>query len=163
MAEGVRVIEISFEAPAEPLAVVATERMSHSLSRVWTAHTEALFLRQWWAPHGYTNRTADFDPRPGGAWHVLQVDPDGHEFAFYGRVEAVEPQALLVRSLTSELFPEVATTLRIDLAATALGTLVVTSHLFPDERTRTGFVNLGGITRMREASQRLDALLTSMA
>lgn len=156
-------MDITFEVPAEPPVLVQTARLAHPVSRVWTAYTEPLFVKQWWAPHGYTNGVVDMDVEPGGAWRVVQADPEGNTFAFYGRYERVEPRALIAFTFVSEIFPDVLTWMRVDMGATPAGTMVVTSHRFPDDYHRTGFLNLGGVARMREASERLDALLRTMA
>ncbi|WP_062380928.1 SRPBCC family protein [Demequina pelophila] len=155
-------IEVSFEAPAEPLAIVATTRLPHPVARVWQAYTEPLFLQRWWAPHGYTNRAAEIDATPGGAWQLVQTDSAGNSFSFYGRVESLERQSLLTRTLVSELFPDVTVRVRVEMAGTAHGTLVATSYVFPDERARAGFLGLGGVERLREELERLDALLLEM-
>ncbi|WP_062465334.1 SRPBCC family protein [Demequina soli] len=156
-------MDISFEAPAEPPVLVATARLAAPLSRVWTAVTEPLYVQQWWAPHGYVNRSVEMDVEPGGSWRVVQNDPEGNTFTFYGRFDRVEPQALLSYSYISELFPDVVTYMRWDMGATPAGTMLVGSHLFPDDYHRTGFLHLGGVARMREAAERLDDLLRSMA
>ena len=156
-------IDISFEAPADPPVLIATARLRHPLARVWTAYTEPLFFQQWWAPHGYTNRRAGADLEVGGGWRVVQQDPEGNAFAFYGRYERIEPRSLLAFTFVSELFPDVTTWMRIDMADTAMGTMVVTSHRFPDDYHRRGYMNLGGVERTREPLEKLDALLRTMA
>ncbi len=155
-------MDISFEVPAEPFVLVETARLAYPVSRVWTAHTEPLFVQQWWAPHGYTNRSVDIDLKPGGSWKVVQADPEGNAFSFYGRYDQVEPRSTVSSTFISELFPDVVTWLRVDMAETPGGTVVATSHRFPDEYHRRGYMNLGGVERMREATERLDALLRTM-
>ncbi|WP_296667902.1 SRPBCC domain-containing protein [Demequina sp.] len=156
-------VEISFDVPAEPCVLVETTRLAHPPAQVWTAYTEPIFLRQWWAPHGYTNSEVELDVRPGGPWKVTQADPEGNTFSFYGHFERVEPRSLLACTFISELFPEVLTWLRVDMAGTPTGTAVVTTHRFPDDYHRTGYINLGGVERMRESTERLDALLRTMS
>ncbi|WP_062527115.1 SRPBCC domain-containing protein [Demequina rhizosphaerae] len=156
-------MDISFEAPAEPPVLVSTTRLAFPLPRVWTAVTEPLYVQQWWAPHGYVNRSVDMDVEPGGAWRVVQSDPEGNTFSFYGRYDKVEPQSQLTYTFVSELFPDVLTWMRIDMGETPAGTMLVTSHMFPDDYHRTGYLNLGGVARMRESAERLEALLRSMS
>ena len=37
-------------------------------------------LRQWWGPHGFTNRIDEFDFREGGDWRVTMTSSDGADF-----------------------------------------------------------------------------------
>ncbi len=98
----------------------------------------------------------------GGPWRVLQADPEGNAFSFYGRFERVEPQHLLQATVINEIFPDVLTWLRVEMAPASTGSVLVTSHLFPDRYHRDGYLHLGGMTRMREPMERLAALLKSM-
>ncbi|SEJ66567.1 SRPBCC family protein [Demequina mangrovi] len=156
-------MDISVEAPAEPPVLVATLRMPFPLSRVWTAVTEPLYIQEWFAPHGYTNRSVEMDVSPGGAWRMSQMDPEGNAFAFYGRFDIVERESRLRFSQTSEIFPDVTTWLRVEMAGSPAGTMMVVSHLFPSDYHRTAYLNLGGLARLREPLERLDTLLRSMS
>ena len=156
-------MDISFEAPAEPSVIVATARYAFPVARIWTAFTEPLYLQQWWGPHGYVNRTVDMDVMVGGAWRVVQSDPEGNTYSLYGRFERVDPQQTLAFTYMWELFPDVVTWMRVDMAESTAGTRVVISHRFPDDYHRNGFLSLGGIARMRESAERLDGLLRSMS
>ncbi len=156
-------MDISFEAPAEPPVLVATARLAFPLSRVWTAVTEPLYVQQWWAPHGYSNRSVEMDVETGGAWRVVQSDPEGNTFTFYGRFEKVDPQSQVTYTYISELFPDVITRMRVDMGGTPAGTMLVVSHLFPSDYHRTAYLNLGGVARIREPIERLEALLRSMS
>lgn len=142
--------------------LVATARLAAPVEKVWTAHVEALYVQQWWAPLGYTNRMADIDATEGGAWQVTQVDPQGNAFSFYGRYDRVEHLSLLQYTFTSELFPDVQTGMRVEMAAVERGTALVVAHAFPDLYHRDGYLQLGGMERMREPFFRLEALLKTM-
>ncbi|MDN4483351.1 SRPBCC family protein [Demequina lignilytica] len=155
-------VDVVFDAPAEPYALVATARLNAPVEKVWTAHIEALYVQQWWAPAGYINREVEINATEGGAWRVVQSDPEGNAFSFFGRFEKVEPLRLLQCTFTAELFTEVRTHMRIEMSPTQGGTVLVTSHIFPDLYHRDGFIHLGGMDRMREPIQRLAALLRTM-
>lgn len=156
-------IEISFESTADPWAVVATEIVTAPLEHVWRAHTDADLLRQWWAPHGYVNHSVALEARAGSGWSMVQADPEGHEFAFSGIVTDVVPRALFTRTLVTDVFPEVPTVLSVAFSADERGTRTVTRQTFPDEKSQTGYLHLGGTTRMAEASQHLAAVLASLS
>ncbi|WP_062389115.1 SRPBCC domain-containing protein [Demequina iriomotensis] len=156
-------MEISVEAPAEPPVLVASLRMPFPVARVWTAVTEPLYIQQWFAPHGYANRSVEMEVSPGGAWRLLQMDPEGNTFTFYGRYDTVERESRVRFSLISELFPDVVTYLRVEMAGSTAGTMMVVSHLFPSDYHRTAYINLGGVARLREPLERLDAMLRTMS
>lgn len=156
-------MDVSFEIPAGRCVVIENARLAHPVARVWTAYAEPLFFQLWWGPHGYVNRSVDISLKAGGTWSVVQSDPEGNTFSFYGRYDRVEPGSLISTTFISELFPDVLTWLRIDLAETPGGTAVATTHRFADEYHRRGYLNLGGVERMRESTERLDALLRTMS
>ena len=63
---------------------------------VWKCLTEKDRFARWWGPRGYANTITDFDIRVGGKWRVIQKDPDGNEFIFFGFYrEIVEPERLV--------------------------------------------------------------------
>ena len=155
-------VDVVFDAPAEPYALIATARLNAPVEKVWAAHIEALYLQQWWAPEDYVNRATEVNATVGGAWRVVQADPEGNEFSFFGRFEAVEPLHLLQYTFTSELFTDVVTRMRVEMAQGKAGTVLSASHLFPDRYHRDGYIALGGMERMREPIQRLAALLKTM-
>lgn len=156
-------MDVSFEVPAEPSVLVQTALLKFPVARVWSAYTEPLYLQQWWGPHGYVNREVELDVTVGGTWRVIQSDPEGNTFAFYGRYSQVDTGALLAFTFTSEVFPDVLTWMRVDMDETAAGTAVVTTHRFPDDYHRRGYLHLGGIERMRESTERLEAFLRTFA
>lgn len=155
-------VDVVFDAPAEPYALVATARLNAPVEKVWSAHIEALYVQRWWAPEGYLNREVEVHAVEGGSWRVVQVDPEGNAFSFYGRFEKVEPAHLLQYTFTSELFPDVRTWVRVEMTAAPTGTVLVTTHVFPDLFHRDGYIHLDGMDRMREPIERLAALLRTM-
>lgn len=156
-------IHISFDVPSEPPSLIVTERIRQPLERVWLAQTEALYIQRWWGPEGYRNVTAEVNATVGGPWRVIQRDPEGNEYAFYGKFEDVVPQERLVLSLTAEIFPDVPLTITQEFTASDKGTIVVSTYEFPGDFERDGYLALGGLERLREASRRLNALLRDLA
>lgn|GEM_PF-730996 len=160
-------IKISFEVTDSPARLTVTELMPYPLNTVWLAQTEGLYVQQWWAPRGYENVEVDLATVAGGSWRILQRDPEGNQFAFYGKVADVVPQERLAITITSEVFPE--TTLHLlqefvprDFGGGVTGTVVVSTYTFDEDAELTSYLNLGGMDRLRGASARLDALLTQL-
>jgi uncharacterized protein YndB with AHSA1/START domain len=159
----VRVITISFEQTDEPPRLIVTELIPHPLASVWVAQTEGLYVQRWWAPSNYENVEVDLSATPGGAWRIVQRDPDGNQFSFYGKVEQVEPEKRLVISIISELYPDNPILLSQEFLARGPATAVVSTYEFDSDNALATYVSLGGMDRLRDASARLDALLAQLA
>ena len=156
-------IKISFEVTDAPARLIVTELMPYPLSRVWAAETEGLFVKQWWAPSGYENDEVDITTQVGGSWRIIQRDPEGNQFSFYGKVDGVENEARLAISLVSELWPESTVLITQEFTARDGGTVVATTYEFDSDEALTTYLGLGGTERLREASVRLDGLLKLMS
>lgn len=159
---GDRVIEISFEATIEPPVLTVTELMPYPLATVWIAETEGLYVSQWWAPSEYENLEVDLSLEPGAPWRVTQRDPEGNQYALYGRVESVEAPTLLTMSIVSELYPESEIKLRQEFVAREGGTIVLSTYTFASEDALNTYLAIGGTERLRGASARLNTLLAQL-
>ena len=66
---------------------------------VWKMWTDPAHVAVWWAPEHFTTPVVRMDVRPGGAVHMVMRGPDGTDFPFDGRFEAVdEPERLVMRA-----------------------------------------------------------------
>lgn len=156
-------IKISFEVTDAPPRLIVTELMPYPTPTVWLAQTEALYVQRWWAPLGYENVDIELTMEVGGSWRVVQRDPEGNQFTLYGRVEEVVPEERLAITLTTELFPDTVLHLNQEFLAREAGTIVVSTYEFDTDGALTAYLSLGGMDRLRGASQRLDELLTQLA
>jgi uncharacterized protein YndB with AHSA1/START domain len=59
--------------------------------RVFEALTDARELADWWGGDESRVIESEADPRPGGAWQVRTVDPDGTERTFGGEYRVLDP------------------------------------------------------------------------
>jgi uncharacterized protein YndB with AHSA1/START domain len=151
-----------FALPEDLPQIVMTEEVSAPIERAWVARFEPLYLAQWWRPRGYTNPIVEVDLVPGGRWRISQRDPEGNEFAFYGRFETVEEPRMAVQSFTSELFPEVSSTLTTEFVSCSSGTTIITTHEAESLAWRRGYLCMGGLERMAESSDRYGLLLSQL-
>jgi uncharacterized protein YndB with AHSA1/START domain len=151
-----------FSLPAELPAIVMREAIRHTVERAWIVRYEALYVAQWWRPRGYVNPIVEIDAVQNGHWRISQRDPEGNEFSFYGVFTEVVPLVRTVQSYIVELFPELPTVLTTEFHATPGGTVVVSTHMYPDDVTRTGALGLGVIERMSESSDRYEDLLSQL-
>lgn len=63
---------------------------------VWSAWTDPQHVAQWWGPRGFTNPVCELDVRPGGAWRIEQIAPDGKRHIFTGEYfEVLAPERLV--------------------------------------------------------------------
>ena len=51
---------------------------------VFRAYTDPDLFIKWWGPRRLKNKILKYDSRPGGEWHVVQVDTNGAEYGFRG-------------------------------------------------------------------------------
>ncbi len=151
-----------FALPEERPVIVMTEEMPYPLERAWVARYEPLYLAQWWRPRGYSNPIVESDLMSGGLWRIVQRDPEGNEFAFYGQYEEVDAMESVVQTFVSELFPHLTTRLTTEFATTERGTLVVTTHDLLSDANRHGYMRMGALERMAESSENYDRLLTQL-
>jgi uncharacterized protein YndB with AHSA1/START domain/uncharacterized damage-inducible protein DinB len=124
--------------------------------RVYEALTEPSLLVRWSAPEGLSIREGEQDVRPGGAWRVVMVEPNGTEHEAFGVYRAVEPPARLVYTHAwrrrEGSTPE--TEVTIDLTEEAGATrLVLTQVGFSSAGSRDGHVE--GWTSTLERLERM--------
>ena len=153
----------TFSFPEDRSIIEMTEWVEAPRERAWVARYEPLYVAQWWMPLGYTNPIVEMDVVEGGRWRIVQSDPDGNQFAFYGTYLAVEPQVRTVATAVSELFPEVTTHVTTEFSDIPNGTQIVSTYAFAEESERRGYLNLGGAERLAEGSTQYDRLLTKLA
>jgi len=151
-----------FSLPAELPAIIMREGTTYPLERAWTVRYEALYVAQWWRPNGYVNPIVEIDAVQGGHWRVSQRDPEGNEFSFYGVFTEVVPLVRTVQTYLSELFPHLPTVLTTEFHATPAGTVVVSTHVYPDDVTGTGALRLGVLERMSQSSDHYEELLSQL-
>lgn len=153
----------TFSLPEDRSVIEMTEVVQAPLDRAWVARWEPLYVAQWWAPLGYTNPIVEIDLVENGRWRLVQRDPQGHELSYYGTFLAVEHHQRVIQTYVSELFPDVTTHITTEFAEVPRGTRIVTVHAFSAERERRGYVNIGGVERMAEASMQYDRLMGKLA
>ena len=86
----------------EPMGgeIVSERLLAAPRELVFEAFTDPESLARWWGPKGFTSRFEAFDPRPGGAWHLVMRGPDGAEYPNeWEFVELVRPERIVLRHL----------------------------------------------------------------
>ncbi len=88
----------------EPLTRLKIDRTFDApRALVWKMWTDPTHLAVWWSPEHFTTPSAQVDPRPGGAIHIVMRGPDGMDYPFDGRfIEVVEPERLVLRTWVND-------------------------------------------------------------
>ncbi len=72
---------------------------------VWAACVDGARLARWWGPAGFTNVFDVFEPRPGGAWKLTMIGPDGTRYPNESRFVVVDrPARIVVRHVSAPAF-----------------------------------------------------------
>jgi uncharacterized protein YndB with AHSA1/START domain len=123
---GERILELKRVLPAAP-------------SVVFDAFSDSSKLARWWGPQGFTNRSVEFQPRPGDRYRIEMQPPDASAFHLSGVFHEVDPPSRLAFTFAwEEPDPDDVETL-VQLAFRDLGDateVVVTQGPFVTEARR---------------------------
>ena len=112
--------------------VVEREKLAFNMSRVFDAPRELVWkvccdpelVPRWWGPRYLTTTVDRMDFRVGGVWRYIQKDAEGHEYAFNGVYQVIQPPERL--TYTFEFEP----------MAGHISTDTITLEELPDGKTR---------------------------
>jgi uncharacterized protein YndB with AHSA1/START domain len=79
----------------DTLLAAVRYRLAASPEAVYRALTEPDLIRRWWAPPGWTATVRELDLRPGGAFALTNVQPDGTPVELRGVYREVIPNRRL--------------------------------------------------------------------
>ena len=164
--------------------VVMTRHLDAPPSLVWRAFTESQHMAAWWGPSTFTAR-AEMDLRPGGAYLIDMIDPDGNVSPMRGKyIEVLPPHRLVFDFDISEHGPEFNRMLRESYVAAgggaddALGTSNIIVVTFEAEEggtrltfrqslasaaERDAYVKMGTVEGFTESLIKLDKVLADLA
>lgn len=83
----------TLRATASPADFLISRAFDAPRERVWKALTEVANMQRWFAPKGFSVKSAAMDLRPGGRYHYCLQSADGHEMwgkAVYREIAAPE-------------------------------------------------------------------------
>ncbi|MGW6132476.1 SRPBCC domain-containing protein [Cellulomonas sp. NPDC055163] len=144
------VIRRTFDAPAD---------------LVWAAYTDSARIPAWWGGSRFDTRVDEMDVRRGGSWRFVTTHrTDGTEYAFRGVYHDVVPGERIVATFELEGGGPGYLQLTTDTFAEHDGATTLTSVvLFQSVEDRDGWVPTDMETGIREATDRLDALVRQAA
>jgi uncharacterized protein YndB with AHSA1/START domain len=91
----------------ETYTLVVVRTISAPATEVFEAWTDAELLAQWLAPGPLVVTHASADPRPGGAYRIVAVDPLGAEHVTTGEYREVTPPTRLVQTWVYHSHPTI--------------------------------------------------------
>jgi uncharacterized protein YndB with AHSA1/START domain len=112
--------------------VVDKAARAYSMSRifnaprdlVWKVSTDPELMPKWWGPRYLTTVVEKMEVKVGGAWRMIQTDPQGNQYAFRGVYKEVDPPMRL--TMTFEFEP----------MAGHISTQTIVLEELPDGRTK---------------------------
>jgi uncharacterized protein YndB with AHSA1/START domain len=151
---------------AEPgkQAVTITREFDAPCELVYRAFTDPDLFVQWLGPRGYTMRLETFEPRSGGNYRYIHVDPAGNEYGFHGVFHEMSPQRM-IQTFEFEGLPEGG---HVSLDSMKLEPLpgnrtkITIYSVFQSVEDRDGMIQSGMERGVNEGYERLDELLSKL-
>ncbi len=129
---------------------------------VFKAYTDPELYVQWLGPRMMKMKLEKFEPRSGGMWRYIHIDPQGNEYGFHGVYHEVLPPERLIDTFEFEGLPEsghvTLETARFE-ALPGGRTKFNAQVVFQSVADRDGMVASGMEEGMSEGFDRLDELL----
>jgi uncharacterized protein YndB with AHSA1/START domain len=126
---------------------------------VYQAYTDPNHVPHWWGPRRMTTTVNTMDVRPGGAWRVVQRDPEGNEYGFRGEYREVVPPERLVYTFEFEGMPGHILGETVTFEEQDGKTTVTSTALFDSVEDRDGMLESGMESGAIESWDRLAELL----
>ncbi len=131
---------------------------------IFAAWTEPEHVKQWWGPHGFTTTLCEIDLRPGGAFRIEMLGPDGTIYPIDGIYREITRPSRLVYD---EVFgclgrPDLSSLVTVTFTSTAKGTDVKVHNLCMSREHRDGLIEVGVKQGWSETFERLGGYLPQM-
>ncbi len=131
-----------------------------SPERVFRAHVDPEALAEWWGPEEFENTVDRWEPRPGGAWRIVQKGTDGAEHPFRGVFQEIIPSQRL--TWTFEYEPQeghIATQTMTFEPERGGRTKLTVRVVFANPEDRDGMLAAGMEGGMHQSYEQLDEVL----
>ena len=152
---------------AEPgkLEMFITREFDAPRELVFKAFTDPELYVQWLGPKGLKMRLEKFEPRSGGSWRYVHVDPKGNEFGFHGVNHEVLFPERIINTFEFEGFLEKGHVLLETSRFEELPgrrTRFIAQSIFQSVADRDGMIQSGMEEGLHESYERLDEVLTKL-
>ncbi|GAA4619337.1 SRPBCC family protein [Actinoallomurus liliacearum] len=153
------------EITAEPgIPQIVTEREFEApRDLVFRAYTDPDLIVRWLGPRDLTMRFDRHEPRDGGRWRYVSVDPAGHEHGFHGVFHgAPSVEGGIVQTFEYEGVPGHVALETVTFTEADGRTLVRSVSGFQSVEDRDGMIASGAEYGVRESGERLEELLADL-
>jgi len=132
---------------------------------VFKAFTDPKLIVKWLGPRMLKMKLDKFEPKSGGSYRYLHVDPNGNEFGFHGVVHDLTAPERIIQTFEFEGLPESGHVVLETVKFEALPdnrTRIINQSVFQSVEDRDGMVKSGMEWGVNESHQRLDELFETM-
>jgi uncharacterized protein YndB with AHSA1/START domain len=129
---------------------------------VFEAHSSCEHLKHWWGPRRYEIGSCEVDFRPGGAWRIVHLGPDGEEQAFRGEFREIVPPERIVWTFEWEGMPGHISVETLTLEEQDGRTKLTATSVFDSVEDRDGMLQSGMEEGAAETWDRLAEYLATM-
>ncbi len=129
---------------------------------VYRAFVEPDLLSKWLGPRRLTMTRCEMDVRPGGSWHFVHRDGEGHDYGFHGVFHAVSRNACIVRTFEFEGEPGHISLETATFEPQGGKTKLTTHAVYQSVADRDGMVSAGMEEGMNDGMERLDEVLKEL-
>jgi uncharacterized protein YndB with AHSA1/START domain len=129
---------------------------------LFDAFIDPRLIVQWWGPESFSTLIDKLDTNPGGQWRFLQVDGNGHQFAFHGIYHDVVCPERLVYTFEFEGTPGHVVLETVTFSGQEGETLLTRQSVFQSVADRDAMLNRGMKSGSTESMQRLAVLIQKL-
>ena len=130
---------------------------------VFRAFSEPELVAKWWGQRSSQTIVETYDFQPGGAWRMIQRNPDGQEYAFRGSFLEIVNPSRIVQTFEFEPMPGHVATDAMTLTEVDGGTKLTINSTFQSKEDRDGMLQSGMEAGANESYDRLEELLATLA
>jgi uncharacterized protein YndB with AHSA1/START domain len=142
--------------------IVVTQIFDAPRDLVWKLYTDSKLMPRWWGPGILKTNIEKMDVRTGGSWRIIQIDPEGNEFAFHGVYHSVKAPERIIRTMEWEGMPDHVLLEAVVLEEFEGKTKVTDTSVFQSVEDRDGMVETGMEGGVIESYDRFVELLKEL-
>lgn len=158
--------ETSIKAEPGKQEIFITREFEASREIVFKAFTTPELIVQWLGPRELKMRLDKFEPKSGGSYRYVHIDPAGNEYGFHGVVHEVRPPERVIQTFEFEGLPEtghvVLETARFE-ALPGNRTRLTMQSVFQSVTDRDGMLQAGMEHGVNDSYARLDELFAKVS
>ncbi len=151
--------KINFVAEPGKQEIIVTSVFDAPRDLVFKASTDPDLVADWWGPRNLTTKVEKMETRPGGAWRIVQRDPQGNVYAFHGVYHETTPPERIVQTFEYEGMPGHVLLDICTLEESNGRTTLTDKSIFLSVEDRDGMLESGMREGMSESMERLGELL----